>query len=1030
MSPKKFLIAVLFISVFPAVHAQINVSGIVSDPAGEPLIGVTVRIVDSSAGTITDMKGKYSITVPKNQKFLEFLYVGFATQRVPVNNRQTIDVTLKEWINELDEVTVVGYGSMKKRDVTGAVGSVSAQTIEERTPVNIYDALQGKTAGVQIVTGSGAPGETSEIRIRGVSTFDEGAKPLFVVDGVAMDNVDNINPNDIESIEVLKDAASAAIYGSRSANGVILVTTKKGEKNHPRIDIRYLHSYSTLSRNMPRANGAERRYYDEIRKKYLVGGEYLINIVDTLAPLTNRDVDLVDLIFRPARRNQVDFSASGASDVFNYYIGTAYLNESGIIVNSDFDRLTSRINTEYKPVKNVAIGNKIQLAYSSKNGIDEDGVLNSLLVKPAYLAVLNDDGSYVPNISARRNPLAIAMTDVNKTQTYRASLYQYLDWNIVSKLRFNASVQLNYYQERFQRRRASTQLSTEESGTPNSGSRDRTALNYDITNENYLTYTDTWGDYHDITAMIGNSINYGGREQINLLGMDMTSDIIYTLNAASYFDPRNTSTGKYESSMLSWYGRFTYNYKGKYLANFNLRYDGSSRFGRNNPWGFFPSASAGWRFSDEKFMRFAKRFLTDSKIRASIGVTGNQQIGNYDAWQLYSPNYIYSGLSGIAASNLPDANLSWEKTTQYNTGLDFIFFRNRLRVSVDYYKKQTDNLLAKVELPKETGFLTTRRNVGAMTNEGAEFSLEVNIVNNSKWKWSVNANWANNNTVIVRVADDIPFYRGLHDAIYVQPNARLGEFYGYQYAGIFAYDESNAFTPNGERLTPVFSNGIFQDVYYLNGTPYAGEIKQKTAANGDVLKGGDVDFIDSDGNWLIDLNDKKVIGCAQPDFYGGFGSNLSYKNLSLSATFYYSIGGRIYNYALARQNAFEFDGVTPTPEAIQNMWTKQGDNARYPIPKKSEHNRLAPSDFYLEDASYVKLKSAKLTYRFPKEWLAKLHIKSVNVYVYGNNLLTFTNYTGYDPEFSRGAADALTLGIDSNSYPRKRELGMGMNVNF
>lgn len=1026
----KLINTVLLLFVTIMIQAQIRVSGVVTDSKEEPLIGVTVQVKGTTTGTITDLQGKFSIAVPSEKSALIFTYTGFSSITIPVGKQQEIKVILKESIKELEEVTVVGYGSMKKRDITGAIGSISAKSIEEKTPVNVYDALQGQTAGVQIVTGSGAPGEGAEIRIRGVSTFDEGAKPLFVVDGVPLDNVDNINPNDIENIEVLKDAASAAIYGSRSANGVILVTTKKGEKNKPRIDARYLRSFSTLSRNMPRANGAERRYYDDIRKKYLVGGDYLINITDSLAYITNQDLDLVNLIFRPATRDQLDFSVSGASEAFNYYMSTSYLKDNGIIVNSNYDRLTSRINTEYKPSKAITLGSKIQLGYSSKNGIDEDGVLNSLLVKPAYLAVLNPDGTYVPNISARRNPLAVAMTDVNKTQIYTGSLYEYFDWKLSTKIKLNSSIQINFNEERYQRRRASTQLSTEEAGTPSSGARDQTLMNYDVANENYITYTDTWGDFHDITAMIGNSIQYWGNERMNLLGMNMTSDVIYTLNAASSFDSRNTYTNKSASSMLSYFGRLTYGYKGRYLANLNLRYDGSSRFGKNNRWGAFPSGSVGWRFSDEKFMRFAKQIVNDGKLRASMGTTGNQRIGDYDAWQLYSPNFIYEGVSGIAPSNLTDNNLGWENTTQYNAGLDLRLFKNKVKISIDYYKKLTDRLLAKVELPKETGFQTTRRNVGAMTNEGLEGSIDIDIIRKTNWKWNVNFNMANNNTIITKVADDIPFYRGMSDAIYVQPNARLGEFYGYKYLGVFAYDESNAFTPDGDRLIPVFSNGVFQNAYYLKDQPYTGVINKKAAANGNVLKGGDVDLADTNGDWLIDLKDKKVIGCAQPFLYGGLSTNFAYKSLSFSMMFYYSLGGQIYNYALSRQNSFEFDGVTPSPYAIANMWTKQGDNSIYPIPAKSEHNRLAPSDFFLEDASYVKLKTLKLSYSFSQKIIKKIFLKGATVYVYGNNLMTFTNYTGYDPEFSRGASDALTIGIDQNSYPRKREFGFGANLNF
>ncbi|MDR2628044.1 MAG: SusC/RagA family TonB-linked outer membrane protein, partial [Dysgonamonadaceae bacterium] len=691
-----------------------------------------------------------------------------------------------------------------------------------------------------------------------------------------------------------------------------------------------------------------------------------------------------------------------------------------------YNRITSRINMEYKPKKFITLGSKIQASYADRDGISEDGVLNQLLQRVPYWAVFNPDGSYVPNISSRRNPLAVAMDDINKRQVYKGSLFEYAELKFNNKLQLNLTWQGSYTSNREQSYRTRPQLSTTERST----GRDLSEIYYEWANENYLTYTDKLGEFHEINAMVGNSTQFYGRENINLTGLDYTTDMIYTLNAASTFDARRTFTRFTRHSMASFFGRAGYGYRSIYLLNANLRYDGSSRYGSSRRWGAFPSVSAGWRFSDERFMRWMKQIVSDGKLRFSYGITGNQEIGDYDSRQLYSPNYIYQGVSGIAASNLAYRELSWEETTQYNIGLDLRMLNNKLRLIADYYYKNTENLLNKQELPKETGFLTIRRNVGAMTNEGFELSAEYDLFRKKNFKCSLNFNITTNNSIIRRIADGIPFYKGTDDAIYVQENARLGEFYGYRYLGIFAYDESNAFAEDGRRLTPAFSNGVFQNKYFLDGQEYQGPIARKKSADGQDLTAGDVDYADTDGNTIIDSKDKTLIGCAQADFYGGFGANLTYRDFGLYLSFYYSFGGDIYNYAEARRNYFSWDGATPSPNAIANMWVHPGDDVLYPAPINKEHNRLPPSSFYMEDGSYIKLRNVKLTYRIPAKIVRYAFMKSASAYIYGNNLLTFTDYTGYDPEFSLGTSDPLTLGIDQNRYPRKREYGFGINISF
>lgn len=1012
---------------------QLTVSGVVTDRNKDPLIGVTVKLVKSSTGTVTDLNGKYSLTVPSRNAVLSFSYMGYNTVEIPVTGK-VLNVLMEETIRELDEVIVIGYGSLRKRDVTGAIASISAEEIGQKIPINIFDALQGQAAGVSITSGSGAPGESADVRVRGTSTFEGGVKPLYVVDGVVSEDIDILNPEDIQSIEILKDAASAAIYGSRSANGVFLITTKQGEKNKPKVDIRYLESFSTLARALPKANAEERIYYDSqrirlSRERGITGG-YVI--ADSLAFFNNQDIDLHDLLCRTADRKEINISTSGASDLFKYYISAGYLSEKGIIVNSSYDRFTFRTNTEYKPSRLLTVGSKIQMSYRDKKGISESGVLNQVLERISYWAIFNPDGTYVPNILSRRNPYAIALDDTDKTQQYQGSLYQYFIFDFNKNWQLNSSLQVFYNTYRYQYYRPEYQLSSSEIST----GRDNTVLQYDWANENYLSYKNTFDNHHHVAGMIGCSFQEWHQENLYFTGWNYASDMIYTVNAASVFDAKNTYTRMSEHSMASFFGRLTYDYKSKYLASANLRYDGSSRFGSGRQWGLFPSASAGWRFSDETFMGWMKPFVRDGKFRISYGITGNQEIGNYDAYQLYSPNYIYEGVSGIAASNLAYNNLSWEETSQFNLGLDLSMMNNRMRIVVDYYKKYTDKLLNKTNLPEETGFLTIRKNIGEMTNEGLEFSINYDILKRKKWRWSVDFNISTNNSVITKIADGIPFYKGTSEAIYVQEGHRLGEFYGYRSLGIFAYDESNAFSPDWERLTPVFDNGVLQK-YTLNGEDYPmDQVKQKKAADGSVLKGGDIDFELNKGsadpdtqNGYINSYSRQYLACAQPDFYGGLSTNLFYRNFNLFVSFYYSFGGSIYNYAEARRNRFYQDGTTPSPAAIAHMWTTPGDEALYPIPVISEHNSLMPNSFYLEDASYIRLRNVKLSYEIPSRIIKKIFMKRATVYAYGNNLMTFTDYKGYDPEFSSGS-DPLSLNIDSNRYPRKREYGFGLNLYF
>lgn len=481
--------------------------------------------------------------------------------------------------------------------------------------------------------------------------------------------------------------------------------------------------------------------------------------------------------------------------------------------------------------------------------------------------------------------------------------------------------------------------------------------------------------------------------------------------------------------MASVFARVTYDYKGRYLLNAIMRRDGSSRFAKENKWGNFPSVSVGWRFSDEKFMKFSKKFLEDGKIRASFGITGNEAIGNYDYIYSYSPNSIYDGVGGVIPTRIGKDNLKWEETKQFNLGLDLNFWNSRLTITADYYDKYTDGLLANYQLPKESGFAYMKTNVGEMSNRGFEIAVTGDIIRTKDWKWNASFNISRNINRIEKLSEGKAYMEG--DIWWMQEGGRVGDFYGFKSAGIFAYDESNAFTDKWEQLTPVFENGVFQYKYLLNGKEYTGDIRQKTLPNGKPFRGGDYNWEEPEGtrDGVIDDNDRMVIGNAMPDVTGGLNTTVTWKNLSLYLGFYYSLGGQIYNAAEHNRNMFKYTGTTPSPEVIHNMWLHPGDQAIYPRPYNDDYNNARMGNsFYLEDASFIRLQNIRVAYDLPENWIKKLMLKNINIYAFVNNALTWTNYSGFDPEFSTN--NPLQVGKDSYRYPRKREYGIGFSANF
>lgn len=999
---------------------------------GEPLIGASIAEPGTPNGTVSGAGGEFQLRVSKRGAEVQVSFIGYQTRTVRAQ-AEHLRIDLVADAQQIDEVMVVAYGTMKKRDITGAVTSLSEEAIERKMASNVFEAMQGQVAGVHITAGSGQPGETATVNVRGISTFSaEGVKPLFVVDGIPMEDIDGINTSDILSVEVLKDAASAAMYGSRSANGVFIITTKGGSASAPRVEVKYYHSWGKLSHKLAQATRADRRNYDLKRRAYLLENKigspdesYMI-IQDSLNASFNIDNDYQDILFQWGQKDQVDLSVSGGSDKIKYYGSTGYYNERGIVPNTGFQRLTARINADYNANRWLTLHSRVSLGYSQKNGINEGQLMTAMLSRRPYFNLYYPDGSLAGVFQGQKSPLAQVKYTTDRTEYYKVNFYQGFEVKLAKGLTFSTNINANLYLDK--RRRVYPSMITDEWQKSNTGySNDN--LNWNWLNENVLTYKNSWGG-HNFTAMAGFSEQQWRYDRNVLSGINSSSDFLTTMNAFSAnLVLSETGAWQQNHAMASFFARVNYDYKSRYLVQATLRRDGSSRFSKENRWGNFPSVSAAWRISDEPFMKFSRRVLDDAKVRVSWGITGNEQIGNYDYLYSYATGDIYDGIGGVYPARLAVDNLRWEETRQTDVGLDLSFFGQRLTLTADYYDKYTDGLLANLELPKESGFDRMRTNIGEVRNRGFELTVAGDLVRTRDFRWNASFNISRNWNSIERLSTGEPYLEG--DLWWMQEGGSIGDFYGYRQLGIFRYDESNAFTPDTwQQLTPVFEGGEFRG-YTLNGAAYTGDVVQKKLPNGKPFRGGDVNWDEAPGarDGVIDENDRMVLGNALPTYTGGLSTTFTYKNLSLFVSFYYSFGAKIYNDAEHQRNMFKYSSTTPSPHVINNIWVHQGDEALYPRPYNDEYNNARyANSFYLEKGDFIRLQNVRLSYDLPERWLKSVRIKSLQVYFFANNPLTWTAYSGYDPEFS--SSNPLQIGKDTYRYPHKREFGVGLNVKF
>ncbi|HLI92023.1 MAG TPA: SusC/RagA family TonB-linked outer membrane protein, partial [Puia sp.] len=748
---KKALLHVVALLLMATVHAQTRVTGYVTDAKGNPLHGVTIAVKGTANGTVSDSSGRFDIRVPGPQTTLVFSLVSYETKEEPVGKRQKMTVILAESGNSMNDVVVIGYGTQKKRDLTGAITTITSKQLEERHTSSLGDALQGMAAGV-LVTTAAEPGAQPTIQIRGYSTFSSsGNTPLYVIDGILSDNMSWVNPNDVQSVEILKDAASAAIYGSRSANGVIIVTTKRGIEGKPRIGVQYLHVSGVLAHKLPQANSKEVRLYRNEQGSSGVS-------TDSLNPSYNADNDYQSVLTRVANRDQVDFSASGAGKGLNFYTSIRAVDDQGLIYNSYAKTLFFRTNVEFSPNSKFRYFGRMQFGYTTGNVIDEGNTIFQAFQRPANYALYNPDGSLTGYISGRRNPLTVVLDQVNLNQNYNGSLFNQIDYTFIPELRLTANAVATYTEIRNQQ--FLPKILSSNNPLTNNGSESFSRI-IDWQSQAYLNYMKTFGGAHAVSLMAGTSAEASQTNGANEAAVNYVSEQVLTLNSGTII-PNGTTTTATADSRASLFGRATYGYKGRYLFATTIRRDGSSRFGPDNRWGDFFSASAAWRFSDERFLRWSNSFLDDGKLRLSYGQTGNESIGDYTAQTTYGfGTYYYNGISGIAPSTtLGNPTLQWEATTQKDLGLDLSFLRSRLLVVADVYEKITTNLLTQSPLPAETGFSNYEVNYGSIRNRGFELSVTGRPVLRRNFDWLVIYNLSVQRGIVTRLNAGLPAIQG------------------------------------------------------------------------------------------------------------------------------------------------------------------------------------------------------------------------------------------------------------------------------
>lgn len=986
---KQKLLFLCLLSVYHTIaFAQTNIEGVVLDAnSSQPVPNATIIVKGSNTGTTSDAKGVFNLAAAGSGKTLVISAIGYVTQEMVAANAMRV-LLVSAGAANLDEVVVVGYGTKIKRDVTAAISRVTAKDFQNQPVSTFEQALQGRTSGVFINSGSGKLGQGLKIRVRGISSITADQQPFVVIDGIPVVNqslgssaepdnpLASLNPDDIESIEVLKDASSSAIYGARASNGVLLVTTKSGKQGKTKVNLNISNGWSNPTRIQKFLNPDQ---YRELFTAAAANVEY--DAAEEFEAETGTDdwnknynTNWAEAAFQQGYIKQYDASISGGDSKTRFLLSGSYNDQKGIIIGNKLVRITGRLNADHTINKIFKIGANISLSKNANFRVPSDNAFSNpvqLNALPPIQPMYADDGLLNQSTIYYNNLIELEGNNRNLSKTYRTISSAFVEVNLLSNLKFrsqNGIDWINLQEDDFLGRRTLD-------GAPEGYSYSNQVTSSIFTTSNTLSWFKNY-EHTDLDALAGIEYQKGNRGGASVTGLAFPSDYFTRIaNAAIISAGSSTAT---QFRFMSYFFKASAKLNDKYLLGASIRADGSSRFNKDKPYGIFPAASVGWIISEENFLK-NNNVLSFFKLRASYGRTGNAEIGNFPRQTLFTSS-SYASLSGLVTSQIGDPTLAWEQTDQFDAGLDFGFFKNRISGEIDYFVKKTNGLLLDVPLPAVNGFTVITKNVGDMVNKGWEFVLNADVVRAADFKWTSSFNISTYRNEVTKLVS--PIYPTSRNISRLAVGSPFGEFYTRKYMGV-------------------------------------------DPQNGDAL------YMKADGSSTNDysISVDTVVGNPNPDYYGGWNNKFSYKGIELEALCQFVKGGDIYNIAGLFQsaNGDYFDNQTIDQ---LNYWKKPGDITDVPQPRLYDGNGTNKSSRWVQDGSYFRLKSVVLSYNLPKSVLNRIKVDNIKVFVSGQNLITLTKYKGYDPEVNTQFVGSVNLGHDFYTPPLARTFAVGVNINL
>ncbi len=996
-------------------YAQQTVTGQVTDVNNEPLVGATVIVSGTDRGASTDVNGEFSLQASPDETLI-VRFVGYQSQEILVGDQTEFNITLRVDDQLLDDVVVIGYGVQQRSDLTGSIASISGDQIQNQPIASLDGALQGRASGVFVSTPSGTPGAGITMNIRGQTSISGSSEPLYVIDGVpiisedlsglfsggqATNSLADLNPNDIESIEILKDASATAIYGSRGANGVVLISTKRGVAGESTIGFSAYTGFQQVTNKLDMHSSQEflELMNDAARQDNRdLGTNYSDTHVSDIWGFDPNDPDLqntvwYDEIFRTSPISNYELNASGGTENTRYFTSLSYFDQEGTQFGTGFERISGRINLDTKINDWLDFGTNLTLNRTLQDRVINDnslyGVVINTLAGDPLMPVYEEDGSYADPFNyfgwwMLDNPLLIANEYQRFTNTTRGIGTIFGVANITDELTFRSSLNIDYTSLEDE---AYTPIISRESQNAQRNGFGNFGTTQDFTwlVENYLSYANTFGDRHNVNGLVGTSFQQSNRDFSSINAQGFPSDQFIKLSVASQVTSASTAGTSW--GLASYFFRGNYTFDNRYLFTVTGRADGSSRFGENFRYGFFPSGSFAWRMTNESFMQ-NQTIFSELKPRISYGITGNQEgIGNFASRGLFGVS-DYRATPSLVPTQLSNANLTWESTKQLDIGVDIGLFDDRINMSADYFIKNTEDLLLNRLIPGISGFSSVTDNIGRVENRGFEFDVRGVVLADSDFSWtsSFNISFIRNEVKELEVNNQV-----LSDSHILSEGQPIGTFYLIDHEGV-------------------------------------------DPETGNML------WIDANDDGVIDSGDRMIVGNAQPDFYGGFGNSFSYRGFDMNVLFQFTYGNDIFNHSRASYENLGWSrigipGIFPLPDGnnhrlADDRWMEPGDVTDIPRASLTNQNWREYSTRWLEDGSYLRLKTLTLGYNFSPEFTQRLGMRTLRIYTQGQNLLTFTNYTGLDPEVNQNARNPLLAGSDFGTLPQSRTISFGINLEF